>query len=131
MEVNMGFDMYPALSEPSDLEKWSLFLEKVQNVCQHDPLLEITENEFKFKVGDNPSLLKNGAFFRRFSSKVTDSTREAQTYIVSIFELAKVLFEGRVFFWSDYGYEDEPKPKYTQAEIDEAREAYKCQKLKA
>jgi hypothetical protein len=121
MEVNMGFDMYPALSEAADLEKWNLLLQKIQNVCQHDPLFEVTEHELRFNIGDKPALPKNGAFFRRFSSKVNDSSRE---YVVSIFDLAKVLFEGRVFFWSEYGYEDEPKPKYTQNEVNEATQAF-------
>ena len=127
MNVKLGFDLYPPLTqaEPEELTKWSLFLNKVQAVCREDPLLKTDDKKFVFQLGNNPAtLLRNGIYFRRFSSVVTDSSQEAHTYVVSIFNLAKVLFEGRVFFWSEYGYEDEPMPKYTSEEIQEAEEAY-------
>jgi hypothetical protein len=45
---------------------------------------------------------------------------EVEVFLDEVFQIALRFFGSRVHYWSSYGFEDEPSPVYTWAEVDEA-----------
>lgn len=130
MSVKLGFDFYPPLdaANESDKTKWNEFLDKIESVYGSDSRYESTSDRITFKIGNDatphPYLPRNGLQFRRFSTQIAGYGDEAQDYVVSVFEIVKMFFTGmRVFYWSEFGFEDEPKPKYSDEEVQKAMQA--------
>jgi hypothetical protein len=129
MGIDIGFDLFSPLQTEADLAKWGEFLKEVIRVYENDSVLEISEYELMFKVGEGPSLLRDGRFFRRFSSKISGRCGDAEPYIRAVVHIARRYFYHRIHFWSEYGYEGEPDPMYSWSDIndnnDRARDAYR------
>ena len=56
-------------------------MEMVKVRFEHGPAFEKRQSDYVFKVGEHPSLWKDGRYFRRFSSKISGSCGAAEPYI--------------------------------------------------
>lgn len=117
MGIDVGFDLFPPLEGEDDSIKWDLFLKEIETKYAEDPIFEAKEGTLEFKVGEHPSLTKNPASFRRFSSKVSGSCWRAKRYIDEVYDASRSYFDKRVYYWSYYGFEDEPSPVYSWGEV--------------
>jgi hypothetical protein len=101
MGYGKGFDLFPPLRGHKDLEKWQLFLSIVESKFIDDPNIRLSDDCITFRVGESPTLLRNGIYFRRFSSKFSGSCREAEGYITVVCIIARHVFKERIHPWND------------------------------
>ena len=127
MGIHMGFDLFPPLANDEDYKTWDSFLDLVKRTCKEEHVFEEREHYYVFKAGEYPSLCKDARFFRRFSSKISGSCGAAEKHLRCVTRIAELFFGDRIHFWSDYGYQNEPKPIYSWFEVhltdEEARKA--------
>jgi hypothetical protein len=99
-------------------------LDEVKQKYRDDDNMTIDEwGAIVFTVGEHPTLLKDGHFFRRFSAKISGShCGNVGQYLDEVLIIAKRHFGTRVCFWSEYGYESEPEPMYGWREVYDARD---------
>jgi hypothetical protein len=104
MGIDVGFDLYPALSSEQDLHMWEIFLNAVRARYCNDPAFQETPVMIMFCIGEHPRLVLDGTRFRRFSSKVGGLI---ETLIADIQKMAISIFgRRRIHPWSEY--EDGP-----------------------
>lgn len=122
MGIHVGFDLFPPL-ETAEKEQWCLFLLKVAEKYESDPVLHLAPDRIEFKVGEHPTLDFSTAKFRRFSSKVSGSggKEKAEPYIMQVGSIAREFFGSRIRFWDTYGY-SEVLPPYCWGEVHTAAE---------
>lgn len=105
MGIDRGFDIYPPLEDKErDNEKWSYFLNAVATLYEDEEDRNMTfdkKGNIVFTVGEHPTLMRKGYYFRRFSSKVSGRCGEAEDYIFQVMKIAKQHFGERVVPWYD------------------------------
>mmetsp|Transcript_2727 Transcript_2727/g.3228 ORF Transcript_2727/g.3228 Transcript_2727/m.3228 type:complete len:204 (+) Transcript_2727:168-779(+) len=117
MGIDIGFDIFPPLGHQEE-DRWVRLLQIIESLYSADPVLVRTESHLEFKIGEHPLLDLDCTKFRRFSSKISGRHGAAETYLKSVYQIARMVFgDLRVHWWSDYGYGGEPKTKYTWREI--------------
>lgn len=126
MGIDVGFDLYPPLqaSSADDLTRWDRFLSAIKLEYANDPNVKVEDSgDIVITQGEHPTLLKEGHKFRRFSSKISGShAGEVKRYLREVYKIARTHFFNKVYWWSEYGYEDEPQPMYGWGEVYEARD---------
>ena len=129
MGIDAGFDLYPPLqaSSPSDTTRWDHFLNAIKLKYTTDPNVKVRDSgDVVITQGEWPELLKEGHKFRRFSSKISGShAGEVERYLSEVYKIARTYFPGKVHWWSEFGYEGEPEPKYGWAEVYDAARGMK------
>ncbi|KAE9383538.1 hypothetical protein BT96DRAFT_1027167 [Gymnopus androsaceus JB14] len=126
MGIDAGFDFFPPIkaNDPDAQSEWENFLNAVGKEYKDDPNVKTRKNgDIAFDQGEGPFLPKEGHKFRRFSSKVSGShAGNVETYLKRVCALARAWFgDGRVYWWSEYGYEGEPSAIYGWDEVYKAR----------
>lgn len=103
MGVDCGFDMVPPLTGlDSDTIRWRAFIEKIKEIFQNDPVVQLQPRFIEFQVGEHPLLPFEGHKFLRFSSKISGfRSAAAEPYIDDVYRLARTFFGEQVRFWHE------------------------------
>lgn len=103
MGVDCGFDMVPPLTGlDSDTIRWRAFIEKIKEIFQNDPVVQLQPRFIEFQVGEHPLLPFEGHKFLRFSSKTSGfRSAAAEPYIDDVYRLARTFFGEQVRFWHE------------------------------
>ncbi|KAF9030955.1 hypothetical protein BDZ89DRAFT_1064279 [Hymenopellis radicata] len=121
MGIDIGFDFFPPIDANNigDTALWDLFLKDVIDEYRRDPNVEVKENgDIQVKQSEHPILFHEGHKFRRFSSKVSGRLAgDVQSYLTRVCSIARDHFNDRVHWWSEYGYEGEPRAIYDWNEV--------------
>ena len=121
MGILRGFDIYPPLEDKArDNDKWAFFLEAVASHYEEKEDRNMhfdSKGNIVFTVGEHPTLMRRGYYFRRFVSKVSGRCFEAERYIFQVQKMAEEYFGERVVPWYDAADIFGP---YDQREVNEA-----------
>ncbi|KAH8727791.1 hypothetical protein GQ44DRAFT_737973 [Phaeosphaeriaceae sp. PMI808] len=103
MGADAGFDMVPRLSRGFvDRHNWDRFIGSIKELYKDDDMVEIKPNYIVFKAGEHPMLPFEGHKFLCFSAKITGSVTECvESYIDTVFEIARCHFGSRVRYWNE------------------------------
>lgn len=83
------------------METWNKFLDVIRDKYRFCGVYKETETKITFKVGEHPTLIKNGLNFRSFRSKISGGCRDAEYYIEHLSAIAESFFPNRIFKWCD------------------------------
>jgi hypothetical protein len=114
MGIDCGFDLYPPLEPtPSNKEKYKLFINEVLATYgtgdyekRRDSVVRVVPKSnqgayIEFMVGEHPTIPYDCEHFLRFSSKVSGSLTQAESYIKGVYKIAKKWLGDCVRFWHE------------------------------